>query len=144
MKTWPWPSCITKVSHHIWWSSFHSMAGQPLQSSTSALGQQHSRSMLEQLSLVRLCCLSQSKFLLCSRETLVNTMESQLLRCRLLELLFQHSCDVPTTSSMSLDKILYFLSHSSVLPQFQVSSTTSPLTCFPLRKLLTTKYYLLS
>lgn len=144
MKTWPWPSCITKVSHHIWWSSFHGMAGQPLQSSTSALGQQHSRSMLEQLSLVRLCCLSQSKFLLCSRETLVNTMESQLLRCRLLELLFQHSCDVPTTSSMSLDKILYFLSHSSVLPQFQVSSTTSPLTCFPLRKLLTTKYYLLS
>ncbi|NXI79707.1 SIMC1 protein, partial [Rhipidura dahli] len=52
------------------------------------------------------------------RETLLNTMESQLLRCRLLELLFQHSCDVPTTSSMSLDKILYFLSHS-VLPQFQ-------------------------
>ncbi|NXH94673.1 SIMC1 protein, partial [Pachycephala philippinensis] len=53
------------------------------------------------------------------REALLNTMESQLLRCRLLELLFQHSCDVPTTSSMSLDKILYFLSHSSVLPQFQ-------------------------
>ncbi|XP_066052913.1 SUMO-interacting motif-containing protein 1 [Chamaea fasciata] len=53
------------------------------------------------------------------REALLNTMESQLLRCRLLELLFQHSCDVPTASSMSLDKILYFLSHSSVLPQFQ-------------------------
>ncbi|NWY12546.1 SIMC1 protein, partial [Aphelocoma coerulescens] len=58
------------------------------------------------------------------RETLVNTMESQLLRCRLLELLFQHSCDVPTTSSMSLDKILYFLSHSSVLPQFQDETAT--------------------
>ncbi|NXA82761.1 SIMC1 protein, partial [Thryothorus ludovicianus] len=53
------------------------------------------------------------------RAALLNTMESQLLRCRLLELLLQHSCDVPTTSSMSLDKILYFLSHSSVLPQFQ-------------------------
>ncbi|NWW22125.1 SIMC1 protein, partial [Falcunculus frontatus] len=53
------------------------------------------------------------------RQALLNTMESQLLRCRLLELLFQHSCDVPTASSMSLDKILYFLSHSSVLPQFQ-------------------------
>ncbi|NWV27786.1 SIMC1 protein, partial [Origma solitaria] len=53
------------------------------------------------------------------REALLNTMQSQLLRCRLLELLFQHSCDVPTTSSMSLEKILYFLSHSSVLPQFQ-------------------------
>ncbi|NWY47910.1 SIMC1 protein, partial [Sylvia atricapilla] len=58
------------------------------------------------------------------REALLNTMESQLLRCRLLELLFQHSCDVPTASSMSLDKILYFLSHSSVLPQFQDATAT--------------------
>ncbi|NWI78213.1 SIMC1 protein, partial [Dryoscopus gambensis] len=58
------------------------------------------------------------------REALLNALESQLLRCRLLELLFQHSCDVPTTSSMSLDKILYFLSHSSVLPQFQDETAT--------------------
>ncbi|OWK55479.1 SUMO-interacting motif-containing protein 1 [Lonchura striata] len=58
------------------------------------------------------------------REALLNTMESQLLRCRLLELLFQHSCDVPTTSSMSLEKVLYFLSHSSVLPQFQDEAAT--------------------
>ncbi|XP_053812235.1 SUMO-interacting motif-containing protein 1 isoform X6 [Vidua chalybeata] len=58
------------------------------------------------------------------REALLNTMESQLLRCRLLELLFQHSCDVPTTSSMSLEKVLYFLSHSSVLPQFQDETAT--------------------
>ncbi|NXB75796.1 SIMC1 protein, partial [Donacobius atricapilla] len=58
------------------------------------------------------------------REALLNTMESQLLRCRLLEQLFQHSCDVPTASSMSLDKILYFLSHSSVLPQFQDERAT--------------------
>ncbi|NXO32940.1 SIMC1 protein, partial [Cisticola juncidis] len=58
------------------------------------------------------------------REALLNTMESQLLRCRLLELLFQYSCDVPTASSMSLEKILYFLSHSSVLPQFQDERAT--------------------
>ncbi|NXQ22180.1 SIMC1 protein, partial [Peucedramus taeniatus] len=58
------------------------------------------------------------------REALLNTMESQLLRCRLLELLFQHSCDMPNTSSMSLDKVLYFLSHSSVLPQFQDETAT--------------------
>nr|XP_041574918.1 SUMO-interacting motif-containing protein 1 isoform X3 [Taeniopygia guttata] len=58
------------------------------------------------------------------REALLNTMESQLLRCRLLELLFQHSCDVPTMSSMSLEKVLYFLSHSSVLPQFQDEAAT--------------------
>nr|XP_009940930.1 PREDICTED: SUMO-interacting motif-containing protein 1 [Opisthocomus hoazin] len=53
------------------------------------------------------------------REALLNTMESQLLRCKLLELLFQHSCDVPTSLPLSLAKILYFLSHSSVLLQYQ-------------------------
>ncbi|XP_009870745.1 PREDICTED: SUMO-interacting motif-containing protein 1, partial [Apaloderma vittatum] len=53
------------------------------------------------------------------REAFLNTMESQLLRCKLLELLFQHSCDVPTTLPLSLAKILYFLSHSSVLLQYQ-------------------------
>ncbi|NWH70778.1 SIMC1 protein, partial [Piaya cayana] len=53
------------------------------------------------------------------REAFLNTMESQLLRCKLLELLFQHSCDVPTTLPLSLAKILYFLSHSSVLLPYQ-------------------------
>ncbi|NWS41032.1 SIMC1 protein, partial [Probosciger aterrimus] len=53
------------------------------------------------------------------REAFLNTMGSQLLRCKLLELLFQHSCDVPTTLPLSLAKILYFLSHSSVLLQYQ-------------------------
>ncbi|NXA03127.1 SIMC1 protein, partial [Sapayoa aenigma] len=58
------------------------------------------------------------------REALLNTMDSQLLRCRLLELLFQHSCDVPSTSSMSLDKILYFLSHCSVPLHFEDETAT--------------------
>ncbi|NWQ60601.1 SIMC1 protein, partial [Neopipo cinnamomea] len=58
------------------------------------------------------------------REILLNTMESQLLRCRLLELLFQHSCDVPSTSSMSLEKILYFLSHCSVQLHFEDETAT--------------------
>ncbi|NXF04618.1 SIMC1 protein, partial [Smithornis capensis] len=58
------------------------------------------------------------------REALLNTMDSQLLRCRLLELLFQHSCDVPSTSSMSLEKILYFLSHCSVLLHFKDETET--------------------
>ncbi|XP_010139945.1 PREDICTED: SUMO-interacting motif-containing protein 1, partial [Buceros rhinoceros silvestris] len=49
------------------------------------------------------------------REAFLNTIESQLLRCKLLELLFQHSCDLPTTLPLSLAKILYFLSHSSLL-----------------------------
>ncbi|KFO81476.1 SUMO-interacting motif-containing protein 1, partial [Cuculus canorus] len=58
------------------------------------------------------------------REAFLNTMESQLLRCKLLELLFQHSCDVPTTLPLSLAKILYFLSHSSVLLPYQDETAT--------------------
>uniref|UniRef100_A0A8C9ETV1 SUMO interacting motifs containing 1 n=1 Tax=Pavo cristatus TaxID=9049 RepID=A0A8C9ETV1_PAVCR len=53
------------------------------------------------------------------REALLNTMESNLLRCKLLEMMFQHSCDVPTNLPLSLSKILYFLGHSSVLLQYQ-------------------------
>ncbi|NWI62049.1 SIMC1 protein, partial [Todus mexicanus] len=82
------------------------------------------RNMLEQLSLVSLCCLLQSKTLLSSREAFLNTMESHLLRCKLLELLFQHSCDVPTNLPLSLAKILYFLSHSSVLLPYQDETAT--------------------
>ncbi|KAM9373295.1 SUMO-interacting motif-containing protein 1 [Phaethornis superciliosus] len=58
------------------------------------------------------------------REAFINTMESQLLRCKLLELLFQHSCNVPTTLPLSLTKILYFLSHFSVLPQYKDKTAT--------------------
>ncbi|KFQ42362.1 SUMO-interacting motif-containing protein 1, partial [Nestor notabilis] len=58
------------------------------------------------------------------REAFLNTMGSQLLRCKLLELLFQHSCHVPTTLPLSLAKILYFLSHSSVLLQYQDETAT--------------------
>ncbi|NXW42125.1 SIMC1 protein, partial [Nyctiprogne leucopyga] len=58
------------------------------------------------------------------REAFLNTMQSQLLRCKLLELLFQHSCDVPTTLPLSLAKMLYFLSHSSLLLQYQDETAT--------------------
>ncbi|XP_008939699.1 PREDICTED: SUMO-interacting motif-containing protein 1, partial [Merops nubicus] len=58
------------------------------------------------------------------REAFLNTMESHLLRCKLLELLFQHSCDVPTTLPLSLAKILYFLSHFSVLLPYQDETET--------------------
>ncbi|NXS59549.1 SIMC1 protein, partial [Brachypteracias leptosomus] len=58
------------------------------------------------------------------REAFLNTMECQLLRCKLLELLFQHSCDVPTTLPLSLAKILYFLSHSSVTLPYQDETST--------------------
>lgn len=72
-------------------------------------------------------------------------MDSHLLRCKLLEMMFHHSCDVPSTLPLSLSKILYFLGHSSVLLQYQVSCPSSPLHCFLLRKpLLLTKSCLLS
>ncbi|NWH61079.1 SIMC1 protein, partial [Geococcyx californianus] len=58
------------------------------------------------------------------REAFLNTMECQLLRCKLLDLLFQHSCDVPTTLPLSLAKILYFLRHSSVLLPYQNETAT--------------------
>lgn len=54
-------------------------------------------------------------------------MESNLLRCKLLEMMFQHSCKVPTNLPLSLSKILYFLGHSSVLLQYEVSIHPSPL-----------------
>ncbi|XP_062443233.1 SUMO-interacting motif-containing protein 1 isoform X2 [Rhea pennata] len=58
------------------------------------------------------------------REAFLNTMDSQLLRCKVLELMFQHSCEVPTNMPLSLAKILYFLSHSSVLLQYQEAAAT--------------------
>lgn len=54
-------------------------------------------------------------------------MESHLLRCKLLELLFHHSCEVPTTLPLSLAKILYFLSHTSLLLQYEVPPSPTPL-----------------
>ncbi|XP_025050057.1 SUMO-interacting motif-containing protein 1 isoform X2 [Alligator sinensis] len=58
------------------------------------------------------------------REALLTTMESQLLRCKLLELLFHHSCEVPTALPLSLAKILYFLSHTSLLLQYEDQEAT--------------------
>ncbi|KYO27794.1 SUMO-interacting motif-containing protein 1 isoform A [Alligator mississippiensis] len=58
------------------------------------------------------------------RETFLTTMESHLLRCKLLELLFHHSCEVPTALPLSLAKILYFLSHTSLLLQYEDQEAT--------------------
>ncbi|XP_019361605.1 PREDICTED: SUMO-interacting motif-containing protein 1 [Gavialis gangeticus] len=58
------------------------------------------------------------------RETFLATMESHLLRCRLLELLFHHSCEVPTALPLSLAKILHFLSHTSLLLLYQDREAT--------------------
>ncbi|NWU89743.1 SIMC1 protein, partial [Upupa epops] len=59
------------------------------------------------------------------REAFLTTMDSQLLRCKLLELLFQHSCEPsPTILPLSLTKILYFVSHCSVLLPYQGETAT--------------------
>lgn len=52
-------------------------------------------------------------------------MESQLLRCKVLELLFHHSCAIPASLPLSLSKILHFLSCHSLLLQYQVSPSSS-------------------
>ncbi|XP_075756794.1 SUMO-interacting motif-containing protein 1 [Pelodiscus sinensis] len=58
------------------------------------------------------------------REAFLNSMESPLLRCKVLELLFHHSCDVPAALQLSLPKTLYFLGHSSLLLQYQDEEVT--------------------
>uniref|UniRef100_A0A8C8RZL9 SUMO interacting motifs containing 1 n=1 Tax=Pelusios castaneus TaxID=367368 RepID=A0A8C8RZL9_9SAUR len=58
------------------------------------------------------------------REAFLNSMESQLLRCRMLELLFHHNCDMATSQPLSLSKLLHFLSHSSLLLQYQDEERT--------------------
>ncbi|XP_069507551.1 SUMO-interacting motif-containing protein 1 isoform X2 [Ambystoma mexicanum] len=49
------------------------------------------------------------------RETFFNTMMSELLRGKLLEVMFNHSCKTPPTGSLSRTKILYFIKHSELL-----------------------------
>ncbi|XP_031809578.1 SUMO-interacting motif-containing protein 1 isoform X1 [Sarcophilus harrisii] len=49
------------------------------------------------------------------REIFFTTMESHLLRCKVLEVLFLHSCEKPTPLPLSLAQTLYFLNHSTSL-----------------------------
>ncbi|KAH1166530.1 SUMO-interacting motif-containing protein 1 isoform X2 [Mauremys mutica] len=58
------------------------------------------------------------------REAFLNSMESQLLRCKVLELLFHHSCDMPASLPLSLSKILYFLGRHSLRLQYQDHEVT--------------------
>ncbi|XP_074816289.1 SUMO-interacting motif-containing protein 1 isoform X1 [Natator depressus] len=58
------------------------------------------------------------------RESFLNSMESPLLRCKVLELLFHHSCAIPASSPLSLSKILHFLSCHSLLLQYQDHEVT--------------------
>ncbi|XP_058022715.1 SUMO-interacting motif-containing protein 1 isoform X2 [Ahaetulla prasina] len=53
------------------------------------------------------------------RDIFLSTMDCHLLRCKVLELIFQHSCSTPTKQPLSLTKILYFLNHVSLLLTYQ-------------------------
>ncbi|XP_038627356.1 SUMO-interacting motif-containing protein 1 isoform X2 [Tachyglossus aculeatus] len=51
------------------------------------------------------------------RRTFFTTMESHLLRCKLLEMMFLHSCKEPTNLPLSLAQALHFLANAtSLLP----------------------------
>ncbi|XP_028909175.1 SUMO-interacting motif-containing protein 1 [Ornithorhynchus anatinus] len=51
------------------------------------------------------------------RKIFFTTMESHLLRCKLLEMMFFHSCKEPTTLPLSLAQALHFLANAtSLLP----------------------------
>ncbi|XP_029439183.1 SUMO-interacting motif-containing protein 1 isoform X2 [Rhinatrema bivittatum] len=60
----------------------------------------------------------------CQRETLFNSMESPLLRAKVIDIMFDHSCEPLLSPSLplSLAKILYFVKHSTLLLEDQDSS----------------------
>uniref|UniRef100_A0A2H6N3W6 SUMO-interacting motif-containing protein 1 n=3 Tax=Micrurus carvalhoi TaxID=3147026 RepID=A0A2H6N3W6_9SAUR len=53
------------------------------------------------------------------RDIFLSTMDCHLLRCKVLELIFQHNCSIPTKDPLSLTKILHFLNHVSLLLTYQ-------------------------
>ncbi|XP_062977010.1 SUMO-interacting motif-containing protein 1 isoform X2 [Elgaria multicarinata webbii] len=60
----------------------------------------------------------------CQREAFLSSMECHLLRCKVLELIFQHSCAIPTKQPLSLATVLHFLNHFSLLLTYQDNETT--------------------
>uniref|UniRef100_H3B403 SUMO interacting motifs containing 1 n=1 Tax=Latimeria chalumnae TaxID=7897 RepID=H3B403_LATCH len=54
------------------------------------------------------------------REILLASVESDLLRCKLLEDLFSYSSEKPQSMTMSLGKILHFLKYSKILFETEV------------------------
>ncbi|XP_042523033.1 SUMO-interacting motif-containing protein 1 [Dipodomys spectabilis] len=55
------------------------------------------------------------------REMFFSTMESHLLRCKVLEIIFLHGCQTPTRLPLSLAQALYFLNNSTSLLKCQQS-----------------------
>ncbi|XP_017657220.1 SUMO-interacting motif-containing protein 1 isoform X2 [Nannospalax galili] len=57
------------------------------------------------------------------REMFFTTMESHLLRCKVLEIIFLHSCETPTRLPLSLAQALYFMNNSTSLLKCQSDKT---------------------
>ncbi|XP_075456992.1 SUMO-interacting motif-containing protein 1 isoform X2 [Ascaphus truei] len=53
------------------------------------------------------------------REILFSSIESALLRAKVLEVILHHSCEPPPTLQLSMAKIFYFLKHSKLLLEAQ-------------------------
>ncbi|XP_044306861.1 SUMO-interacting motif-containing protein 1 isoform X1 [Varanus komodoensis] len=60
----------------------------------------------------------------CQREAFLSSMECHLLRCKVLELIFQYSCTIRTKQPLSLATILHFLDHFSLLLTYQDNEET--------------------
>ncbi|XP_061473505.1 SUMO-interacting motif-containing protein 1 isoform X2 [Rhineura floridana] len=58
------------------------------------------------------------------RQAFLSSMECHLLRCKVLELIFQHNCNTPTDLPLSVKKILHFLEHFSLLLTYQDNEVT--------------------
>ncbi|KAM4748609.1 SUMO-interacting motif-containing protein 1 isoform 2-T2 [Rhinophrynus dorsalis] len=64
------------------------------------------------------------------REMLFNSIESALLRAKVLEVIFQHSCQPQPNLPLSMQKILYYMEHSTLLLGDQVESGRDGMRCF--------------
>ncbi|XP_044306862.1 SUMO-interacting motif-containing protein 1 isoform X2 [Varanus komodoensis] len=58
------------------------------------------------------------------KEAFLSSMECHLLRCKVLELIFQYSCTIRTKQPLSLATILHFLDHFSLLLTYQDNEET--------------------
>lgn len=65
----------------------------------------------------------------CSRLLLLSTLESKLLRCKLLEMLLDDACSEKSTLPMSLSMLLHYL-QTSTLPSDSSVKQNKSLYCF--------------
>uniref|UniRef100_A0ACB8EJ80 Uncharacterized protein n=1 Tax=Sphaerodactylus townsendi TaxID=933632 RepID=A0ACB8EJ80_9SAUR len=60
----------------------------------------------------------------CQRDAFLSSMECHLLRCKVLELIFNHSCKKATDLPLSMEKVLFFLTNLSLQLKHQDNEAT--------------------